>query len=91
MLVLAVASFAAGLAFVRMGAWPVCGLFGATAASAKIRKANAEQHRHALGLTLPLVGGTWASIHHHDSSVRAIRDGLNTQFSNIGTQISAGS
>lgn len=56
---------------------PVCGLFGATAASAKIRKATAEQHRHALGLTLPLVGGTWASIHHHDSSVRAIRDGLN--------------
>jgi 2-methylcitrate dehydratase PrpD len=56
---------------------PVCGLFGATAAAAKIRKATAAQHRHALGLALPLVGGTWASIHHHDSSVRAIRDGLN--------------
>ena len=56
---------------------PVCGLFGATAAAAKIRKATAAQHRHALGLALPLVGGTWASIHHLDSSVRAVRDGLN--------------
>ena len=56
---------------------PVCGLFGATAAAAKIRGASAAQHRHALGLALPLVGGTWASLHHTDSSVRSIRDGLN--------------
>ncbi len=56
---------------------PVCGLFGATAAAAKIRGASAAQHRHALGFALPLVGGTWASLHHSDSSVRSIRDGLN--------------
>ena len=32
---------------------PVIGLFGATAASAKIMGATAQQHVHALGLTLP--------------------------------------
>lgn len=55
---------------------PVIGLFGATAAAAKIMGASAEQHLHALGLTLPQVGGTWASLHHKGSSVRSIRDGL---------------
>ena len=55
---------------------PVIGLFGATAAAAKIMGANAEQHLHALGLTLPQVSGTWASLHHKGSSVRSIRDGL---------------
>ena len=55
---------------------PVIGLFGATAASAKIMGASAEQHLHALGLTLPQAGGTWASLHHKGSSVRSIRDGL---------------
>ena len=55
---------------------PVIGLFGATAAAAKIMGANAEQHLHALGLALPQVGGTWASLHHQGSSVRSIRDGL---------------
>lgn len=55
---------------------PVIGLFGATAAAAKIYGATAEQHVNALGLTLPQVGGTWASLHHKGSSVRSIRDGL---------------
>ena len=55
---------------------PVMGLFGATAASAKIMGASATQHLHALGLTLPQVAGTWASLHHKGSSVRALRDGL---------------
>ncbi len=66
---------------------PVCGLFGATAAAAKVRKATAAQHRHALGLALPLVGGTWASIHHFDSSVRAIRDGLNYHNGIIASEL----
>ena len=55
---------------------PVIGIFGATAAAAKIMGASARQHVHALGLTLPQVGGTWASLHHKGSSVRSIRDGL---------------
>lgn len=55
---------------------PVIGLFGATAASAKIMGATADQHLNALGLTLPQVSGTWASLHHKGSSVRSIRDGL---------------
>jgi len=55
---------------------PVVGLFGATAAAAKIFGASEEQHREALGLTLPLVSGTLASLHHGGSSVRSIRDGL---------------
>lgn len=55
---------------------PVIGLFGATAAAAKIYGASAAQHLEALGLTLPQVGGTWASLHHKGSSVRSIRDGL---------------
>ena len=55
---------------------PVIGLFGATAAAAKIMNASAQQHVHAMGLTLPQVSGTWASLHHKGSSVRSIRDGL---------------
>ena len=55
---------------------PVIGIFGATAAAAKIMNATAAQHVHALGLTLPQVSGTWASLHHKGSSVRSIRDGL---------------
>ncbi len=55
---------------------PVIGLFGATAASAKVMGATAEQHLNAMGLTLPQVSGTWASLHHKGSSVRSIRDGL---------------
>ncbi len=55
---------------------PVIGLFGATAAAAKVMGASEQQHLHALGLTLPQVSGTWASLHHKGSSVRSIRDGL---------------
>jgi 2-methylcitrate dehydratase PrpD len=55
---------------------PVIGIFGATAAAAKMMGADAGQHLNALGLALPQVGGTWASVHHPGSSVRAIRDGL---------------
>ena len=66
---------------------PVCGLFGATAAAAKIRGATAAQHRHALGFALPLVGGTWASLHHLDSSVRSIRDGLNYHNGIIASEL----
>lgn len=54
----------------------VAGIFGSTAASAKILQATAEQHRHALGLALPQAGVTLASLHHGGSSVRSIRDGL---------------
>lgn len=56
---------------------PVIGLFGATAAAAKILGASEEQHLNAFGLTLPQVSGTWASLHHKGSSVRSMRDGLN--------------
>jgi 2-methylcitrate dehydratase PrpD len=55
---------------------PVVGLFGATAAAAKILGASAEQHLNAFGLALPQTAGTWASLHHGGSSVRSIRDGL---------------
>ena len=55
---------------------PVIGIFGATAACAKMLGANADQHVNALGLALPQASGTWASVHHPGSSVRAIRDGL---------------
>ena len=55
---------------------PVIGIFGATAAAAKIMGASADEHLNALGLTLPQVSGTWASLHHKGSSVRSIRDGL---------------
>lgn len=55
---------------------PVVGLFGATAAAAKVLGASADQHLEALGLALQLVSCTRASLHHGGSSVRAIRDGL---------------
>jgi 2-methylcitrate dehydratase PrpD len=55
---------------------PVLGLFGATAAAGVIAGADAEQHYQGLGLSLPMVGGTWASLHEVNSSVRSIRDGL---------------
>jgi 2-methylcitrate dehydratase PrpD len=55
---------------------PVVGLFGATAATAKLLGATADQHQEALGLTLPLISCTRASLHHGGSSVRSIRDGL---------------
>jgi len=55
---------------------PVVGLFGATAAAAKIMGADRSQHIEALGLALPMVGGTFASLFHAGSSVRSIRDGL---------------
>jgi len=55
---------------------PVIGIFGATAAAAKVLGASESQHLEALGLTLPQVAGTWASLHHKGSSVRSIRDGL---------------
>lgn len=55
---------------------PVVGLFGGTAAAASILGATANQHLQALGLTLPMIGGTWASLHEPNSSVRSIRDGL---------------
>ena len=55
---------------------PVVGLFGATAAAAKVLGASVEQHLDALGLALPLVSCTRASLHHGGSSVRSIRDGL---------------
>ena len=55
---------------------PVVGLFGAAIAAAKIMGASREQHLDALGLALPMIGGTFASLHHPGSSVRSIRDGL---------------
>jgi 2-methylcitrate dehydratase PrpD len=55
---------------------PVVGLFGTTAATAKLLGASAAQHQEALGLTLPLISCTRASLHHGGSSVRSIRDGL---------------
>jgi 2-methylcitrate dehydratase PrpD len=55
---------------------PVVGMFGATAASAKIFGASEEQYLQAFGLALPQIGGTYASLLHHGSSVRSIRDGL---------------
>jgi 2-methylcitrate dehydratase PrpD len=55
---------------------PVVGMFGATAAAAKIFGASADQHVQAFGLALPQIGGTYASLHHSGSSVRSIRDGL---------------
>lgn len=54
---------------------PVVGLFGTAAAATKIMSGDATQHRNALGLTLPLVSSTLASLHHGNSSVRSVRDG----------------
>ena len=55
---------------------PIVGIWGASMASAKILGANAQQHLETMGLTLPLVSGTWASLQHGGSAVRSIRDGL---------------
>jgi 2-methylcitrate dehydratase PrpD len=55
---------------------PVVGMFGATAAAAKIFGATPEQLVQAFGLALPQIGGTYASLHSSGSSVRSIRDGL---------------
>jgi 2-methylcitrate dehydratase PrpD len=55
---------------------PVVGMFGATAAAAKIFGATADQYVQAFGLALPQIGGTYASLHNSGSSVRSIRDGL---------------
>jgi 2-methylcitrate dehydratase PrpD len=49
--------------------------------------ADAGQHLNALGLTLPQVGGTWASVHHPGSSVRAIRDGLSYKNAVLSAQL----
>jgi 2-methylcitrate dehydratase PrpD len=54
----------------------IAGIFGATAASARILGATADQHLNALGLALPQAAGTLASLHNAGSSVRSIRDGL---------------
>jgi len=55
---------------------PVVGIFGATAAAARILGCHAGQHLQALGLTLPAVGGTFASLQHPGSDVRSVRDGI---------------
>jgi 2-methylcitrate dehydratase PrpD len=55
---------------------PVVGMFGATSACAKILGADKDQFLNAFGLALPQIGGTYASLLHHGSSVRSIRDGL---------------
>jgi 2-methylcitrate dehydratase PrpD len=55
---------------------PVVGMFGATAAAAKVFGATADQFVQAFGLALPQIGGTYASLHSTGSSVRSIRDGL---------------
>lgn len=55
---------------------PVVGVFGATAAACCVLGASEGQHANALGLMLPMIGGTLSSLQHGGSSVRAIRDGL---------------
>jgi 2-methylcitrate dehydratase PrpD len=66
---------------------PVIGIFAATAAAAKMLGADARQHVNALSLALPQTGGTWASVHHPGSSVRAIRDGLSTKNAVLAAQL----
>jgi 2-methylcitrate dehydratase PrpD len=66
---------------------PILGIFAATSACAKMLGATADQHINALGLALPQVGGTWASIHHPGSSVRAIRDGLSCKDGVLSAQM----
>jgi 2-methylcitrate dehydratase PrpD len=66
---------------------PVIGIFGATAAAAKMLGADEGQHLNALGLALPQVGGTWASVHHPGSSVRAIRDGLSCKNAVLAAEL----
>ncbi len=67
---------------------PVIGIFGSTAACAKVLGADADQHVNALGLALPQASGTWASVHHPGSSVRAIRDGLAYKNAVLAAQLS---
>lgn len=55
---------------------PIVGIFGATAAASRILGCDAGQHLQALGLTLPMVGGTFASLEHPGSDVRSVRDGI---------------
>lgn len=55
---------------------PIMAQFGAAAASAKMLRADAGQHANALGLVLPQVGGTFASLQHPGSGVRGMRDGF---------------
>jgi 2-methylcitrate dehydratase PrpD len=66
---------------------PVIGIFGATAAAAKMMGVDAGQHLNAMGLTLPQIGGTWASVHHPGSSVRAIRDGLSCKNAVLAAEL----
>src|SRR5690606_27920327 len=54
----------------------IAGIFGATAASARILGADEEVYLNAFGLALPQAAGTLASLHNPGSSVRSIRDGL---------------
>ena len=68
---------------------PVVGLFGATATAAKMLRCTAEQHRHALGLALPMNGGTLASLHQGNSSVRSIRDGLSYRNGVLAADLAA--
>lgn len=55
---------------------PVVGVFGATVAAATMLGADRRQLVEALGLALPMIGGTFASMLHPGSSVRSIRDGI---------------
>jgi len=55
---------------------PVVGIFGATAAGGVVLRSDASQHLQALGLTLPMVGGTFASLEYPGSDVRSMRDGI---------------
>jgi 2-methylcitrate dehydratase PrpD len=54
----------------------IAGIFGATAASARILGADEDTYLNAFGLALPQAAGTLASLHNPGSSVRSIRDGL---------------
>ena len=66
---------------------PVIGIFAATAACTKIMGGTEAQHLNALGLSLPQTGGTWSSVHHPGSSVRAIRDGLTYKNAVLSAQL----
>jgi len=66
---------------------PVVGIFGATVAAARILGCDADEHLQALGLTLPAVGGTFASLEHPGSDVRSVRDGLAYRSSVLAAQL----
>lgn len=55
---------------------PVVGIFGATAAASIALNCDSAEHIQALGLTLPMVGGTFASLEHPGSDIRSVRDGI---------------